>query len=88
MANLTPTEDLVMEVLSARARLGETMWTFNSCHKQTIRKLESRGLVNMIHGTVDKTVRASLTDDGRKEYMMSEYNAPVFKRYKLKKRFR
>lgn len=77
---LTPTEDLCMEVLTARHRLGENIWTFDSRHKPALKKLESRGLVNVIHGMVERSIRASLTEAGIKEYMDENYVAPVFRK--------
>lgn len=85
---LTPTEDLIMEVLAARARLGETIWTFEARHRSAMEKLESKGLVRSIHGVVESTIRASLTSHGRATYMLSDYEAPILKRYKLKKKYR
>lgn len=85
---LTPTEDLLMEVLAARYRLGETSWTFQKRHAVTVKKLESRGLVRYMHGIVENTCRASLTVCGVQEYIVPSYVAPVLRRYKLKKKFR
>lgn len=59
---LTPTEDLIMEVLIARHRLGETLWTFDARHSKTLNRLADRGLINPMHGIVEYTVRASLSD--------------------------
>lgn len=84
--SLTPTEDLIMEVLSARWRLGERMWTFDSRQKGAIDKLVTKGFVNPMHGMVQNTVRASLTDKGRKLYVTESYVPPVFKKVKSKHR--
>lgn len=59
---LTPTESLIIEVLVARFRLGDTLWTFDSRHKNALRKLEKNGLIYTLPGQVEKTARASLTD--------------------------
>lgn len=77
MTDLTPTEDLVMEVLAARYRLGETFWTFDSRHKRAILGLESKGLARLMHGIVEKSVRASLTDAGRRKYLSPAYETPL-----------
>lgn len=79
MGDFTPTETLLLEVLVARARLGETIWTFdrNSASTNAISTLAVRGYVNPMHGIVEKTFRASLTDKGRAELMPLPYRAPM-----------
>lgn len=84
MVVLTPTEDLCLEVLIARYRLGEPCWTFESRHKPALHKLQSRGLVTVMHGIVENTCRASLTEEGKKEYLSGSYEAPVIKELKKK----
>lgn len=74
---MTPTEDLVMEVLGARARLGESLWTFESRHRKTLEKLESAGYVTVIHGIISGTVRASLTDKGKELVLDDLYVSPL-----------
>lgn len=75
--DLSPTEDLVMEVLAARYRLGEYVWTFDSRQAKAINSLALRGLATPIHGIVEHTVRAALTDNGRAEYVTARYRPPV-----------
>lgn len=75
--NITPTMDLVLETLTARRRLGEKLWTFDSQHKKSIEKLQALGLVTMTHGIVENTVRASLTDAGVEAYMDDKYVPPI-----------
>lgn len=75
--NLTPTEDLVMEVLAARYRLGENIWTFDTRHARTLGKLADRGLVSTMHGIVEKTVRASITQKGIEAYIDEHYVSPI-----------
>lgn len=78
--SLTPTEDLVMEVLAARYRLGEHLWTFDSRQRPAIRRLAARGLVNEIHGMVENSIRASLTDKGRALYVTADYVPPILRK--------
>lgn len=73
---LTPTEDLVMEVLAARYRLGEVVWTFSSHASKAIARLSSRGLVIEMGGVVEHSVRASLTDEGKAMYLSPTYCPP------------
>lgn len=65
----SPTQELVLEVLAARRRMGEAMWPFDvaSSTVKALRQLEAAGLVRIMHGVIDRTVRASLTDDGMRE---------------------
>ena len=74
----TPTQDLILEVLAARYRLGEGWWTFDSRHKTALRQLEEAKLVRVIHGTTYETVRASLTERGVAESLTNVYTAPLF----------
>lgn len=74
---LTPTEDLVMEVLAARYRLGENIWTFDSRHARTLARLADRDLVRTMHGMVEKSVRASMTQKGIEAYIDEHYVPPI-----------
>ena len=74
---LTPTEDLILDVLVARYRLGENVWTFESRHKKALNQLQGRGFINVMSGIVEKTVRASLTEAGKKEYLSESYVSPL-----------
>lgn len=77
---LTPTQDLLLEVLIARYRLGESYWTFDSRHKKMLEALASLGLVTVMHGNVEYTVRASLTDLAVETYISdSWYVSPLSK---------
>lgn len=64
--SLTPSEELVLEVLVARHRLGETLWTFDARLTKQIESLADLGYVMPMNGVVEKTVRASLTPVGIK----------------------
>lgn len=75
--NLTPTEDLLMDVLAARYRLGENLWTFDSRTRKAAESLEAKGLVNTMHGIVEKTYRASLTEAGKELFLSATYSAPA-----------
>ncbi len=74
---LKPTEDLALEVIAARYRLGEAIWTFSSIHSKTLANLQSRGLVFVIHGVTEGTLRAGLTDKGRERVLMGGYVPPL-----------
>jgi hypothetical protein len=69
---LTPTEDLLIEVLIARHRLGEPFWPFERCHRKTLERLEAKGLVSF-QGAVTPHLRAELTAAGRERFMSRPY---------------
>lgn len=77
---LTPSEDLMMEVLAARYRLGEQIWTFLNYTKPTARKLEARGLVSIYSGQVEYTYRVGLSAEGIKAWHLDRpYVSPAAK---------
>jgi hypothetical protein len=75
--HLTPTQELVMDVLAARHRLGDTLWTFSSSAGKAVKTLAAAGLVNEMHGITENTIRASLTDVGRNRWLSPTYPLPV-----------
>lgn len=76
---LTPTQELVMEVLAARHRTGEHMWTFSSkpAITRAARELEELGLVWTKSGQVEHTFQAGLTREGKRESLDSSYTTPL-----------
>lgn len=74
--DLPPTQALVLEILAARHRLGETWWTFSTRHLTALRALEKRGLVGLMHGIIPHTCRAYLTDAGRRAALSETYEGP------------
>lgn len=79
MSDLTPTEELIGDVLAARARTGETMWTFDSRLTKQLLHLEALGLIGTTHGIIEKTVRAYLTEDGKARFISDKYVPPMDK---------
>jgi len=75
----TPTEELILEVLTARTRLGETFWTFSSRPGITgaAKVLERKGLVFLMSGQVERTFRAGLTERGKEEMLFKDYVPPI-----------
>src|SRR5882757_2966065 len=58
---LPPTQQLVLDVLAARYRLGETMWTFSTNCQSAINALVVHGLAGPMHVLIDPPLRALLT---------------------------
>lgn len=75
--SLPPVEYLVMDVLAARARLGETCWTFPSRLRPAMRSLADRGLLWWQPGNLPHTIRAFLTGEGRGAVLYEGYTDPV-----------
>lgn len=72
----TPTQDLILDVLMARHRLGEGFWTFDSRLKPSLTALMDLGYVFVMDGNVENTVRAGLTNEGRIEFV-GTYQSPL-----------
>ena len=77
---MTPMQDLAMEVLVARRRLGEAIWTFKSMHTKTLRELDEQDLVFVMRGVTEGTVRAGLTEEGARRFMSDDYVPPILAR--------
>lgn len=78
--DLTPTQDLVLEVLIARHRLGEQLWTFDSRLRRTVDQLAEFGLVIPMSGITERTVRATLTEEAKERWITgSSYVPPILR---------
>lgn len=73
---LPPTQYLILEVLAARHRTGEVLWTFPSHLRPHMKKLAEAGMLGWKSGIVEKTVRAWLTDAGRAAVLLDGYEPP------------
>jgi hypothetical protein len=74
--SFTPTEELILDVLAARTRLGEKVWTFKSRQGHALQLLTDKGLVFTMHGVTEATIRAGLTDEGKAQAFSDGYNPP------------
>jgi hypothetical protein len=71
-------QDLFMEVLAARYRLGHNFWVFKNSHKRTARKLLELGLISNIEtAPVEGIFEASLSEAGIKMYCIETYKPPI-----------
>lgn len=73
---LPPTKYLILEVLAARYRTGEHLWTFPKSVAKPLRELEHAGLVSLMGGIEPHTLRAKLTDKGIRETLSATYYPP------------
>jgi hypothetical protein len=77
---LPPTQYLILEVLAARARCGDDLWPFPTRLSASLRALEDAGLIAVMHGNVEKTRRAFLTEAGKAAALLDGYVPPVRRR--------
>jgi hypothetical protein len=75
--SLPPTQYLVLEVLAARARLGEACWTFPTRLLPALNALQALGLIWWRHAPIPACVQAYLTDAGREAVLSPGYEPPV-----------
>lgn len=75
--DLPPTQYLILEILAARYRLGEELWTFPARLAAPLRDLQAAGLVSVMHGITERSLRASLTDAGRVSALGEGYVTPL-----------
>ncbi|MFE9955855.1 hypothetical protein [Micromonospora sp. NPDC005299] len=73
---LPPTQYLILEVLAARYRTGETLWTFPARFRSHIGQLADIGLIGWKSGVAPLTVMAWLTEAGKKASMSETYVPP------------
>jgi hypothetical protein len=76
---LPPTQLLMLEVLVARHRCGESAWTFPREHRPIAEALESRNLVWWKSGIVERTILVGLTEEGRRECLSQDYVPPILR---------
>lgn len=74
--SLPPTEYLIMDALAARARLGETHWTFPSRLRAAMVSLADRDLLWWQRGPTPRTIQAFLTGEGRAAVLYENYKDP------------
>ena len=74
--NLPPTQYLILEVLAARHRLGEQLWTFPTRLRSYVERLADLGLVGWKSGIAPKTVMVWLTEAGGRAAMDESYVPP------------
>lgn len=80
--DLTPSEELFIELLIARHRLGECVWTFSNRQLRIARRLEEKGYIGSKGGVTEGNFRAWLTDDAKKVLLAYPYVAPVIRKLK------
>lgn len=83
-APLTPTEEAILEVLVARWRLGEQLWTFQSMLRPAARKLVEKGLVHDLGSATGQDIRLRLTETAQKRFGNPMYDPPQRRQLRVK----
>jgi hypothetical protein len=76
LAHLPPTQYLIMEILASRYRLGEPFWTFPTFLRAPLAALQEAGLLWFESGVAPKSLRATLTDQGKAAVLEPGYEPP------------
>lgn len=81
-ATLSPMQQLVMEVLASRYRLGHEIWTFTNSNAlaKAFKALRERGYIETMSGVIQHTVRAMLTAKGRDLVLDPYYVPPILEK--------
>jgi hypothetical protein len=77
---LTPLQQMILEVLASRYRLGHEVWTFTNSRNQLARQfkaLRERGYIETMPGVVSYTIRAMLTTKGKDLVLDPTYVPPI-----------
>jgi hypothetical protein len=74
---LPPTQYLILDVMQARSRMGETHWTFPQRLEPSARRLEDLGLVWLRSGPAEKAFEVWLTDVGRDLLLSKPWVSPM-----------
>lgn len=77
----TPTEELILENLIARRRLGHVIWPFPSKLKRQLETLEQRGAIGYQPGNVEKHYNVWLNEEAWLDYEKnSKYVTPILRK--------
>ena len=80
LAKLTASQDLLVDLLVARTRLGEPFWPVSTKMTRSYHELKAKGYVSILSGHVEGTVRLMLTDQAKKELLSDQTFSPMEKR--------
>lgn len=77
LPKLTAPQELMVDLLLARARLGEPFWHVSTKLTRTYHELSAKGYVSILSGHVENTVRLMLTAEAKKELLTTSYASPI-----------
>lgn len=73
------TQELIVEVLIARSRLGELLWPFPNRSVRSLKALADKGLIGHQPASVEGHHNAWFTDEGKKRYLSFDYIPPILR---------
>lgn len=79
LPKLTAPQELMVDMLQARHRLGEPFWPVSTKLTRTYHELASKGYVEILSGHVEGTVRLMLTDAAREQLLRESTYVPPIK---------
>lgn len=80
LPKLTAAQELMVDLLVARHRLGEPFWPVSTQLSRTYKTLRDKGYVEIIDGNVEGTDRLMLTRTARQELIQDrDYYVPPIK---------
>ena len=74
---LTPTQSLILDLLGARRRIGESAFAISSRHLPAVKDLAAAGLVAYHSGIADSSMTVALTDNGLEAALSRSYEPPL-----------
>lgn len=72
-------QELIVEVLIARCRLGELLWPFPSSAGKSLKALADKGIIEYKSAPVEKHYNVWFTDAGKKRYLSFDYVPPILR---------
>lgn len=73
------TQELIVEVLIARYRLGELLWPFPTRAGRSLRALTDKGIIGYQSASTEGSYNVWFTDEGKKRYLSFNYVPPILR---------
>lgn len=73
------TQELIVEVLIARYRLGEMLWPFPTRAGKSLQALTDKGIIGYQSASTEGSYNVWFTDEGKKRYLSFNYVPPILR---------
>jgi galactose-1-phosphate uridylyltransferase len=73
------TQELIVEVLIARYRLGEVLWPFPNKAVKSLKALTDKGIIGYQSAPTQGSYNVWFTDKGKKDYLSFNYVPPILR---------
>ena len=77
--SLPLTQELIVEVLIARYRLGELLWPFPTSAGKSLKALTDKGLIGYQSASTEGSYNVWFTAEGKKRYLSFNYVPPILR---------